>query len=241
MWAIEYSKIQRGLIWAGTNDGKLWYTKDGGANWIDVTKNFKDLPPWGTFTQIWPSTFDAGTAYVAVVVPPDGRSQAVHLQDDGLRRDVDEDHRQHSDRPSARLRAVDLGQSRTGRACSSPAPGGAFYYSLDDGATWTRFKDGLPPAPVSWITVEPRFHDVVVSTYGRGLFILPNITLLEQTGQHGAASRRRPSCYEPAPIFRQARSVFTQAGRPHFALCAADRAVARRSKMEILDAAGKRA
>ena len=64
VWDIEYSKIQQGLIWAGTNDGKLWYTKDGGANWTDVTKNFKDLPPWGTFTQIWPSTFDPGTAYV---------------------------------------------------------------------------------------------------------------------------------------------------------------------------------
>ena len=47
VWDIEYSKIQRGLIWAGTNDGKLWYTKDGGANWIDVTKNFKDLPVVG--------------------------------------------------------------------------------------------------------------------------------------------------------------------------------------------------
>jgi photosystem II stability/assembly factor-like uncharacterized protein len=46
VWDIEYSKVQRGLIWAGTNDGKLWYTKDGGAHWIDVTKNFKDLPPW---------------------------------------------------------------------------------------------------------------------------------------------------------------------------------------------------
>ncbi len=47
VWAIEYSKIQQWLIWAGTNDGKLWYTNDDGANWIDVTKNFKDLPAWG--------------------------------------------------------------------------------------------------------------------------------------------------------------------------------------------------
>ncbi len=95
--------------------------------------------------------------------------------------------------------------------------GRAFYYSLDDGATWTQFKDGLPPAPVSWITVEPRFHDVVVSTYGRGLFILPNIALLEQTGET-APKLTTARLLEPAPIFRQARSVFTQSGRPHFAL-----------------------
>src|SRR6476469_10439698 len=51
VWSIEYSKIQRNLIWAGTNDGKLWYTKDGGAQWNDVTKNLKDLPVWGAFNQ----------------------------------------------------------------------------------------------------------------------------------------------------------------------------------------------
>ena len=81
----------------------------------------------------------------------------------------------------ARLRVVVRGQSEQERHALRRHRR-AFYYSLDDGATWTRFKDGLPPAPVSWITVEPRFHDVVVSTYGRGLFILPNIALLEQTG-----------------------------------------------------------
>ena len=47
--------------------------------------------------------------------------------------------------------------------------GHAFYYSLDDGADWTNFKDGLPRAPVTWIVVQKNYHDVVVSTYGRGL------------------------------------------------------------------------
>ena len=43
VWSIEYSKIKQGLIWAGTNDGKLWNTQDNGAHWNDLTKNFKDL------------------------------------------------------------------------------------------------------------------------------------------------------------------------------------------------------
>ena len=98
--------------------------------------------------------------------------------------------------------------------------GRAFYYSLDDGATWTQFKDGLPPAPVSWITVEPRFHDVVVSTYGRGLFILPNITLLEQTGQPAPAadddasvsSRRRSSARRAACSADRPSALHARAG-----------------------------
>src|SRR6185295_13052845 len=115
--------------------------------------------------------------------------------------------------------------------------GRGFYYSLDDGTTWTRFKDGLPPAPVSWITVESRFHDVVVSTYGRGLFIMPNITLLEQTGKP-APEPTGVTLFEPAPVIRQARSVFTQPGRPHFTFYL-PAAPGGPIDLEILNAAGK--
>ena len=236
LWDIEYSKIQRGLIWAGTNDGKLWYTKDSGANWIDVSKNFTDLPPWGTFTQIWPSTFDPATVYTSV---------AFHLMDD---------------RQPYIYKSTDFGTTWTRITGNIPSghpldyvlsfsgnpnkkgmlfagTGRAFYYSLDDGTTWTRFKDGLPPAPVSWICVEPRFHDVVVSTYGRGLFILPNIAVLEQSGTT-TPQITEARLLEPSPMFRQARSVFSQPGRPHFTFflpsAPSDRVV-----FEIVSAAGK--
>ena len=65
MFAIAPSPIQKNLIWAGTNDGKLWYTKNGGTNWTDVTKNITGITALGTVTQISPSNFDPGTAYVA--------------------------------------------------------------------------------------------------------------------------------------------------------------------------------
>jgi hypothetical protein len=58
--------------------------------------------------------------------------------------------------------------------------GRAFYYSLDDGTHWKALQDGLPPAPVSWLVVQKQHHDVVVSTYGRGLYILDDVTPLEQ-------------------------------------------------------------
>ena len=99
-----------GLIWAGTNDGKLWNTKDDGANWNDLTKNFKDLPAWGAFNADLAVDVRSRHGLRRRLVPPDGRPQALHLQDDGLRRDVDEDHRQHPDRSSARLRAVAVWQ-----------------------------------------------------------------------------------------------------------------------------------
>ena len=237
VWSIEYSKIQQGLIWAGTNDGKFWNTRDNGKTWNDLTRNFPDLKEWGAFNQIWPSTFDPGTAYVAV---------SYHLMDD---------------RKPYMFKTTDFGATWTKVTGNIPTghpldyvlsmsgnpnrkgmlfagTGRAFYYSLDDGGTWTRFKDGLPPAPVSWVTVEPRFHDVVISTYGRGLYILPNITLFEQTGSPLPPSTNAAKLYEPAPIIRMARSVFVQYGRPHFQL-ALPAAPASPVKMEIADASGK--
>jgi photosystem II stability/assembly factor-like uncharacterized protein len=237
VWDIEYSKIKQGLIWAGTNDGKLWYTRDNGLHWNDVSKNLKGLPPWGTFTQIWPSTFDPGTAYVSV---------DFHLMDDrkpymfkttdygvtwkNITGNIPSGH------PLDYILSFSGNPNKQGMLFAGSGHG--FYYSMDDGGTWTQFKDGLPPAPVSWITVEPRFHDVAVSTYGRGLYIMPNITVLEQTGSPSTPTVTAPTLYEPAPIIRQARDAFQQYGRPHFTL-ALPSAPSAPINVEILDAAGK--
>ncbi len=66
VFAIAPSQVQKGLIWAGTNDGQIWNTKDGGDHWTNLTKNIAGLPAWGTVTSIEPSHFDAGTAYVSI-------------------------------------------------------------------------------------------------------------------------------------------------------------------------------
>ena len=66
IFAIATSEVEKGLIWAGTNDGKIWYTKDGGTKWNDVSKNVTGMPAWGVVSKIEPSHFSGGTAYVAV-------------------------------------------------------------------------------------------------------------------------------------------------------------------------------
>src|SRR5262249_2150120 len=96
--------------------------------------------------------------------------------------------------------------------------------------------EGLPPAPVSWIEVQKTFHDVAISTYGRGLFILPNVTILEQTGQPGPPPATQ--LFAPRPVIRLARSVFQQPGQAPF-LFTLGTAPTQPIKMEILDAGGK--
>src|SRR5262249_44562052 len=61
--------------------------------------------------------------------------------------------------------------------------GNGLFYSLDDGARWTALTSDLPHAPVTWAVVQKQFRDLVVSTYGRGIYILDDITPLEQMPQ----------------------------------------------------------
>jgi len=181
VFAIAPSEIQQGLIWAGTNDGLIWYTRDGGTNWTNVTKNIKDLPPWGTVTRIEPSHFDAGTAYVSV---------DYHLMDN---RDPfifkTTDSGKTWTKISDTLPKHSLGYVKTitedpnQKGLLFAGTGNGLFYSLDDGAHWAAFTTGLPHAPVTWAVVQKQFHDLVVSTYGRGIYILDDITPLEQMAQ----------------------------------------------------------
>ena len=68
-------------------------------------------------------------------------------------------------------------------------------------------KDGLPPAPVSWIVVQKQAHDLVVSTYGRGLYIMEDITRLEQGRLEPNAAA---AASQPRPAFREARAGSAQ-------------------------------
>mgnify|MGYP006200198979 CR=1 FL=1 len=64
LYAIRESPLERGVIWAGANDGPIHVTRDGGKTWTNVTKRLPNLPPWGSVRSIAPSRHAAGTAYL---------------------------------------------------------------------------------------------------------------------------------------------------------------------------------
>lgn len=178
VFAIAPSQIQKGLIWAGTNDGQVWYTKDGGGRWNNVTKNISGLPAWGTVTSIEPSHFEAGTAYVSIDFHlMDNRDPYIYKTTD-----FGQSWTQvSSDLPKNELSYVRVvAEDPNCKGLLFAGTGNDLYYSSDDGGHWKVLDDGLPHATVSWAVVQKQFHDLVVSTYGRGLYILDDITPLEQ-------------------------------------------------------------
>ncbi len=178
VFALAESPIEKGLIWAGTNDGLLHVTRNGGAQWTNVTTNVPGLPPWGTVSNIEPSRYDPGTAYVTY------------------------DLHQVNNRDPFVFKTTDYG--RTWKSIASDLPRGmatyahcvredpvrrgllylgtesALFVSLNDGQNWTPLQSGLPHAPVHWLTIQEHFNDLVVATYGRGFYILDDVTPLRE-------------------------------------------------------------
>lgn len=226
IFAIAPSAKERGLIWVGTNDGKVWITRNGGAQWTDVTKNVPGIPVWGTVRKIEPSPHDAATAYLVV----DG-----HINDDRrpyIYKTTDYGKTWKSivgDLPATHPLdyVLSLAEHPEHKGQLFVGTGHAFYYSLDDGAHWTHFQNGLPASPVTWIQIPPGWNDAVVSTYGRGLWVLRDVAAL----QNGGVGATGATLFAPRPGIRRARE-----GRADLTFRAADTS---QVQLQVVDAAGR--
>ena len=228
VFAIAPSPLEKGTIWAGTNDGLVWITKDSGAHWTNLTKNIAGLPAWGSVTSIAPSVFEAGTAYVSVDFHlNDNRDPFIYKT-----ADFGKTWTKLSDgMPKHQLSYVrSVTEDPNQKGLLFAGTGNGLLYSLDDGGHWTAFDDGLPHAPVTWVTVQKQFHDLVISTYGRGFYILDDITPLEQMAREGTSTSVR--FFEPRPAYR---FLSGQRGLLNFALKGAPKGPV---KVTIVDSEG---
>ncbi len=178
IFRIAESPLKAGLIWAGSNDGLVHLTQDGGQHWTNVTANIPNLPPWGTISSITPSRYDTATAYLTV------------------------DYHQVNNRDPFAYQTRDYGRTWkmiVGGIPKSPlsyahvikedpvrrgllylGTENALYTSFDDGDSWIPLQTTLPHAPVYWIDFQEHFMDLAVATYGRGPYIMDDITPLQQ-------------------------------------------------------------
>jgi photosystem II stability/assembly factor-like uncharacterized protein len=178
VYSIAESPVTKGLIWAGTNDGLVQLTRDDGKSWTNVTKNIPNLPPWGSVRSIAPSRYDAGTAYIVVDFHQmNGRDPFVYRTTD---------YGKTWKSITAGIPRSNLSYARV--IYEDPRRKGmlylgtenAIYLSFDAGDHWQPLQNDLPHAPVSGIVVQEHFDDLVISTYGRGFWIMDDIGPLRE-------------------------------------------------------------
>jgi photosystem II stability/assembly factor-like uncharacterized protein len=198
IFAIAESPLKPGLLWVGTNDGLVHVSRDGGQSWTNVTANIPELPPYGTISNIEPSRYDTGTAYVSVDFHQmNGRDPYLYKTTDygrtwrkitnGIPRS-----------PLSYTHVIREDPVRRGLLYAGTE--NALYVSFNDGELWQPLQLNLPRAPVYWIVIQEHFNDLVVATYGRGFWILDDLSPLQQLAPEVMAADAH--LFRPRPAYR---------------------------------------
>ena len=200
MWGslttIAESPIVPGLLWAGSDDGNIQVSRDGGATWTEVSRNL----PGGTtrhyVSRVEASYADPATAYVSI----DG-----HKNDDlGPYVYVTRDYGASWTSISANLPAFGnvntIRQDPRNPRLLYVGTEFGFFVSLDEGETWHDFMPGLPVVRIDDVLVHPRENDLVLATHGRSIYILDDVTALQALDDEVLAAEAH--LFEPRPAVR---------------------------------------
>lgn len=172
--ALAESPVKDGLLYAGTDDGLIQVTEDGGKSWRKA-ENFPGVPKYAYVSDVFPSRFDENVVYATFN----------NIQSDDFNAYV--------------LMSNDKGLSWTSIAANLPketvhtiaqdfvnpnllfvGTEFSFFTSVDGGKIWTKLSAGLPDIAVRDIAIQEREHDLVIATFGRGFYILHNYSPLRE-------------------------------------------------------------
>jgi photosystem II stability/assembly factor-like uncharacterized protein len=194
VYAIRESAVQPGVIWAGSNDGLIHVTRDNGKTWANVTP--KGLPPGGRVQNIDPGVRNAGTALVAVYRYLLGDfSPYLYRTDDFGKNWTRLTNGRNGIAADEPTRVVREDPERPGLLYAGTEFG--LYVSFDNGINWQSFQQNLPAVPVTDLRLA--HGDLVLSTQGRGFWVLDNLGALRQAASGVPASDR---LYKPATAVR---------------------------------------
>jgi photosystem II stability/assembly factor-like uncharacterized protein len=173
IYTIAESPKNKGVIWAGTDDGNLQVTRDGGKTWSNVARNVTGLPKGTWVSHVEASSHEENTAFATFDghMTGDMKTYVFETTDLGKTwkplatgdlKGYAHIVRQDPVNPALLFLGTELG----------------LFVSLDRGASWAAFRSGIPAVAVRDVVIQPRDGDLVIATHGRGIYILDDLTPL---------------------------------------------------------------
>jgi photosystem II stability/assembly factor-like uncharacterized protein len=175
IFAAAESPVTQGLLWTGSDDGLVHVSKDGGANWSNVTP--KGMPEWMMINSVEPSVYDAGTCYIAGTRYKlgDFTPYLYKTTDYGktwtkITNGIASEHFTRVLREDPKQKGLLYAGTETG-----------MYVSFDDGNNWQPFQLNLPIVPITDLAVKD--NNLIVATQGRSLWIMDDLTVIHQVSE----------------------------------------------------------
>jgi photosystem II stability/assembly factor-like uncharacterized protein len=193
--SIAPSPLDQNLVWAGTDDGNLQLTRDGGKTWKNLASRLPGCPEGSWVTQIRASSYAAGEAFIVVnnYRRDDWRPMVYFTADYGasFKRIVDEKkvsgHAlsivQDPKEPNLLWLGTDYG----------------LYVSIDFGANWTRWTNGFPAVSTADLDIHPRDGDLIVGTFGRSIWVLDDLRPFRELARTKGQALEKDFAVFPAP------------------------------------------
>lgn len=203
VYALGPSPLNKHIIWAGTDDGLVHFTSDGGANWTDVTP--PDIGAWDKISQIDAGHFDEGTAYIAVnaIRKDDMRPLIYRTHDFG------ENWKLISEgmNPMGPVNTVREDHSAKGLLFAGTER--EVYFSVDDGHHWQSLRMNMPASSIRDLVIHD--NDLVVGTHGRSIWILDDFSALRELAK---VSEDKPYLFQPSLATRVRDNMFADTPLP---------------------------
>ncbi|MEE2884383.1 MAG: glycosyl hydrolase [Chloroflexota bacterium] len=190
--AFAESPSSRDLLWAGSDDGLVHVSHDGGKNWENVTP--PTLPEWSMICNIEPSRFHAGSAYVSATKYKLDDYQPLMFKTDDFGKTWSELAPGFPANTLTRVIKEDI--VREGLLFAGTETG--VFISFNDGDTWMGLTEGLPVVPIHDIAIKG--EDLIVATHGRSFWVLSELTVLRQLNQEHF--EKSSHLFKPADTYR---------------------------------------
>ena len=198
--AIALSPLQKGLIYVGSDDGRLRMSADDGKSWTDLQDRLPGAPQSSWFGAIEASRHNAGTVYVAmdnhrsndfgnwIYKSSDGGKTFISIAGDMPAGRVVRTIREDVKNPHLLFAATEIG----------------LFFTLNGGTNWIELKNNMPTLPFNDLVIHPRDNDLVLASHGRGIWILDKINALQEMTPQVISSPAHLFTVAPAYQIRQA-------------------------------------
>lgn len=193
--AIEPSTIEKGLIWASTDDGQVHITKDGGKSWTNLSSRLTGLPKNAWIPQIRASKYNAGEAFVVVnnYRQFDFKPYLFHTTDYG------QTWKQLLNQNDTFGYSLSLVQDIEEPNLLFLGTEHGLYVSINKGNSWTKWTNGFPSVSTMDLAIQPIEHDLVIGTFGRAAWVMDDIRPLRELARKGTGILKQTIKVYPAP------------------------------------------